>query len=103
MSNADNNQEPRLDRIEGKIDKLSDAMISLARSEEKIITLQETVINQSARLNTHSTRLDNVENSASDNEGTVKAINRVFWIAVTASLVTVFGKLIFGIEIISGF
>ncbi len=28
--------ESRLDRIESKIDKLADAMISLARAEEKI-------------------------------------------------------------------
>ena len=33
--------ESRLDRIESKIDKLADAMISLARAEEKIIALQE--------------------------------------------------------------
>ena len=32
--------ESRLDRIESKIDKLADAMISLARAEEKIIALQ---------------------------------------------------------------
>ena len=31
----------RLNRIEEKIDKLADAMISLARAEEKIIALQD--------------------------------------------------------------
>ena len=102
MSNADNN-EPRLDRIEHKIDKLSDAMISLARTEEKIITLQETAARTTRRINTHSERIDKLGQSVIANNGTVKAINRIVWIAVTAVLVTIFGKLIFGIEIISGF
>ena len=31
----------RLDRIEGKLDKLSEAVISIARAEEKIATLSE--------------------------------------------------------------
>jgi phage shock protein A len=34
-------QSARLDRIEEKIDKLSDAIISLARAEEKIATMAE--------------------------------------------------------------
>ena len=38
---ATETNETRLDRIESKIDKLADAMISLARAEEKIIALQE--------------------------------------------------------------
>ena len=42
--------ESRLDRIESKIDKLADAMISLARAEEKIIALQEDHENMRERL-----------------------------------------------------
>ena len=43
--------ESRLDRIEQKIDKLADAMISLARAEEKIIALQDDHENMRERLN----------------------------------------------------
>ena len=43
--------ESRLDRIESKIDKLADAMISLARAEEKIIALQDDHDNMRERLN----------------------------------------------------
>ena len=43
--------ETRLDRIEQKIDKLADAMISLARAEEKIIALQDDHDNMRDRMN----------------------------------------------------
>ena len=39
---ADTNQQ-RLNRIEEKIDKLSDAMVSLARTEEKISQMEKTI------------------------------------------------------------
>ena len=50
--------ESRLDRIEQKIDKLADAMISLARAEEKIIALQDDHENMRERLNKLSVKLD---------------------------------------------
>lgn len=94
---------PRLDRIEDKIDKLSDAMVSLARSEEKIQSLETDRQLTVDRLNGHSNRLNSLENQVDDNNATVKAINRVFWIAVTAFTATIFGRLIFGIELFKGF
>jgi hypothetical protein len=36
------NEKTRLDRIEEKIDKMADAIIALARAEEKISNLDET-------------------------------------------------------------
>ena len=33
--------ESRLDRIESKIDKLSEAMITVARAEEKLISMEQ--------------------------------------------------------------
>ena len=40
MTDRPNNSQ-RLDNIEKKIDKLSDAMISLARTEEKILAMEQ--------------------------------------------------------------
>ena len=96
------NSDPRLDRIENKIDKLSDAMVSLARSEEKIQSLEVDRQLTVDRLNGHSQRLNSLEKQVDDNNSTVKAINRVFWIALTAFTATIFGRLIFGIELFSG-
>ena len=97
-----NNSGPRLDRIENKIDKLSDAMVSLARSEEKIQSLEVDRRLTVDRLNGHANRLNSLEKQVDDNNSTVKAINRVFWIAVTAFTATIFGRLIFGIELFNG-
>ena len=61
--------ESRLDRIESKIDKLADAMISLARAEEKIIALQEDHENMRERLNKLSVKLDQIQKTV---ENTIK-------------------------------
>ena len=50
--------EDRLTRIEQKIDKLADAMISLARAEEKIAALQDDHDNMRERMNRLSQKLD---------------------------------------------
>lgn len=43
-------QSARLDRIEQKIDTMSEAIIALARAEEKIITLTEFGKQQGAQI-----------------------------------------------------
>ena len=96
---SENSSGARLDRIEDKIDKLSDAMVSLARTEEKILGLEQDRLLQNNRLNMHSERIDKVENAIVENSSTVKAINRVFWIAITAFTVTIFGRVVFGLDI----
>lgn len=82
---ADETNDRRLDRIEEKIDKLSETVISLARAEEKLINLEEDkkIIND--RLNTHSERIDKVEAKVDETDITVRVINRIFWIGVTVS------------------
>ena len=40
----------RLDRIEEKLDRLTDAMVAMARAEEKIIALQDDHENMRERL-----------------------------------------------------
>ena len=54
MSSVDHDaQNQRLDRIESKIDTLSDAMIQLARAEEKLSNIESNTRNQYERLNRH--------------------------------------------------
>ena len=83
--------ETRLEKIEEKLDDLKDAMVSLARSEEKILAIQEQVANQTERLNRHSEKLDKVERMAIRNEFASKIVWAVL-IAVVGSVVSmVFG------------
>jgi len=77
-------QASRLDRIEVKIDKLSDAMISLARAEEKLIAIEQNNHTNFERLNRFSAKLDDIEKKVDDNARTVQIINRLFWIVAVA-------------------
>ena len=73
----------RLGRIETKLEDLSDAMISLARNEEKIIAMQNILTNQTERLNRHSEKLDEVENITLSNKQQLSTFTKLFWIIVT--------------------
>ena len=79
--------EDRLERIEEKLDDLTSAMVSLARSEEKILAIQEQVANQNERLNRHSEKIDEVEKVAIRNEFTSKIVWAIL-IAIIGSLVS---------------
>lgn len=80
-------QSSRLDRIEEKIDKLSDAMISLARAEEKLIQIEKTNHASYERMNRFSEKLDQLESVVTKNNQTVTIINKLFW----AVIVTIIG------------
>jgi uncharacterized protein YerC len=79
--NADENT--RFDRIEEKIDKMADAIIALARAEEKISNLDETtrvILNQ---MVAQEERLREVEQSQIDSGATLKTIKSVTWTFVS--------------------
>lgn len=80
---ADTNQQ-RLNRIEEKIDKLSDAMVSLARTEEKLHQMEKNHQTAYERMNRFSQKLDAIEAKVNDNAHTVGLINRVTLVGVTA-------------------
>jgi CHASE3 domain sensor protein len=82
----------RLDRIEQKIDKLTDTMISLARLEEKLVAIEVARNYQEEINNDLEGRVENLEIRTRDTEGTVSAINKIFWILVTAGLVAIVGR-----------
>lgn len=82
-------QAVRLDRIEDKIDKLSDAMISLARAEEKLIAIEKNNHANFERMNRFSQKLDAIEDKVNENAHTVNIINKMFWIAIVASVTAV--------------
>ena len=72
----------RLDRIEDKMDKMADAMISLARFEEKMGSIQEYREHSLKRMNHFDKKLDLIEKLGEDNAHTVSVINKLFWVAV---------------------
>lgn len=84
---ADNNTtHQRLARIESKLDTLADAMISLARAEEKIISMQDNQQNQIERVNRLSAKLDDIEKKVDENHRTVCLINKLVYAALIAAV-----------------
>jgi predicted nucleic acid-binding Zn-ribbon protein len=81
----------RFDRIEDKLDQLSEAMVTLARNEEKIIAIQEQVSQHSSRLNRHSEKIDNIELIANSNAFTSKIVWAVLVAVIGAVVSMIFG------------
>ena len=86
-------QSARLDRIEQKIDTMSEAIIALARAEEKIITLTEFGKQQGAQILTLINRVDRLEDTVRANGATVSVINKLFWIVIAAAATAITGML----------
>ena len=88
---ADNNtlkdhvqrEESRLARIEDKIDKLSDAMIDLARAEEKLINIEKANSQHFERMNRFSMRMDDMEDSLQEQGKTVKVMQYIITLTAT--------------------
>ena len=84
LNNMNKGESTRLDRIEEKIDKLADAVISIARAEEKLAGLEQLNIEQHRKLQDLDDRLRLVETKVHDVEGAVGVLNKIFWIGITA-------------------
>jgi|TARA_R100000455_G_C6231924_1_gene93287 hypothetical protein len=80
-------QTVRLDRIEEKIDKLSDAMVSLARAEEKLIAIEKNNHAAYDRMNKFSMKLDTIEDKVNENSRTIGVITKMVWLVVGAAIV----------------
>ena len=88
-----NEQANRLDRIEQKIDHMAEAIIALARAEEKIITLAEIGKQQGAQILTLINRVDKLDTLVRQNASTVSVINKLFWIVIAAAATAITGML----------
>ena len=78
-------ENARLDRIEEKIDKLAETVISLARAEEKLVALSADNQDTRERLRGVENRVVEVDRKVDEYAVTVKVINRIFWIVVAAT------------------
>ena len=77
-------QNARLDRIETKIDQLSEAMISLARAEEKLIGMEKNAQNAYERLNRHSEKIDELDGTIKEMSARQELMMKFMWLIVTA-------------------
>lgn len=79
--------ERRLSRIEEKIDRLSDAMIAIARTEEKLLAMEQKYSAQYDRMNKFSEKLDAIDKKVDKDAQVVSNISKLSWI-VAGALVT---------------
>jgi hypothetical protein len=73
-------QDKRLERIESKVDKMSEAIVSLARMEERMITLFK-------RMDTYDEQQNKIIQKMQDIEVKQAAsvwVERVMWVCVAA-------------------
>tara|TARA_Y100000034_G_C6870277_1_gene397226 strand:+ start:116 stop:430 length:315 start_codon:yes stop_codon:yes gene_type:complete len=88
----------RINRIEEKLDKLSEAVVALARAEEKIETLTSFSKQQQEMIYGLGERLTKVEELVHANANTVGIINKIFWIIVSTSAIAITGMLTMGMQ-----
>ena len=77
--------DARLDRIEEKIDKMSEAIIQMARLEAKIDNYEIYREESWKSMNKFSEKLDSIEKTVDDNHRTVSTINKLFWVVIIAA------------------
>ena len=90
LSRIEAESTTRFDRIENKIDKLAEALVALARVEEKMLNLEKNNDNNFDRMNRFSQKLDEIEKKVDENAHTVTIINKVVYLisaAIIAGLV----------------
>ena len=77
-------ESERLNRIEQKVDKIAEAMVEMARFEQKLDNYEQYRDESWARMNRFSEKLDRIEKKVDENAHTVGLINKLFWVAIVA-------------------
>ena len=78
--------EDRLVRIEEKLDKVGEAIISLARMEERMITLFKRMDTYDQQQNNLSDRVTKVEVSHATSTGSSKWVDRIVVVLITGAI-----------------
>lgn len=79
-------EENRLERMEKKLDEMSKAIISLARMEERMVTLFKRMDAYDDQQDKLFDRLAKVEKVSGADGVTLRFLERIFWIVVTAGV-----------------
>lgn len=83
--------DQRLDRIEAKIDKLSEAIVMIARAEEKLIQLENDKKFLMERMLNVEERVTVTEKKTEENSSAISIIQRITWIAVSTAVAAAVG------------
>jgi hypothetical protein len=84
--------DARLERIEKKLDEVGQAIVALARMEERMITLFKRMDTLDQEQTQQGRRLTLIENKVGNNGQMLRFAERVFWIVVTAGVAFIFTR-----------
>jgi predicted ribosome quality control (RQC) complex YloA/Tae2 family protein len=79
-------QDQRLEKIEQKIDRLADAVVSIARIEERVATVLKQNDRFFIRMDKMEERVDAVENKSSLNTRSFSFLERFLWVCVSSGV-----------------
>ena len=86
-------EEHRLDRIEAKLDKLTEAVSQIARVEEQMLSVFKRIDRHEKRLVEQEDDIQRLTEEVITNSYSVKAGERLFWIGI-ATVASVLGYLL---------
>jgi len=84
-------QEDRLTRMEEKIDKLSDAVVSIARAEEKLIQLGTLTDVLFKKIDDMNTRMVDLEKTTAETKAFISGFNKITWVFFSGLLTALAG------------
>jgi len=85
--------DDRLARIEDKLDKVSDAIVALARVEEKIADLETRREEGHERLNRISTKVDSIDSGVITMRERVNVLTKICWLVGAGVLSSLFAHM----------
>ena len=83
-------EDLRLSRIEAKLDKLADAVVSLARMEERMLTIFKRIENYEDRQQKIEERVSEIEKDDASKDSIFSVVNRSIWLVAGIALAFVF-------------
>ena len=78
--------DERLCRMEDKLDKLSEAVVEMARIEERLLTIFKRLEHMDAAFKKYDDRVDEIEKQALIRVKKIAFAERLFWMVVTGAV-----------------
>ena len=75
-------EDPRLSRIEEKLDKLADAVVSLARMEERMLTIFKRIEQYENRQEQLEQRITDIELQDAGHSSIYRILDKSIWLVV---------------------
>jgi len=85
--------DARLERIEKKLDEMGEAIVALARMEERMVSLFKRMDSYDKAQTRTTDRLEKLEKVQGVNGQTLRFAERVFWIIISALVGYLFFKM----------